>query len=258
VKADPRFQPIVNPHYRTSWDGPVLIIDDFLLNIDEFRESLMTHGNFASHRSNKSIVDVGPAHDWRQILRSSEFPETFNAEVASLQRLDSPTQNYGTNLFYSDMKIETRKLRSSHFPHTDYVAGEGHLPVVFNLWLHDGGGGTGFYTYDDHYTSSAMTPTLRYFAENDGGDRRSSGAVVTYQNYFHGNEEWKLWKVAEMKKNRAFVYCGDFWHRVLIPDGEFVFPNPRFSFVCFSTAPSARFLEESGSLRYLEAREPGL
>lgn len=249
------FTPVVNPNYKVSWDGPILVVDDFLLNIDEFRESLMAHGNFTSHRKNKNIVDVGPVHDWRQIISSADFPADFNAEIAKLQRTDQPVRSYGTNRFYSDMEIEARRMRSSNYPHTDHVVGEGNLPIVFNLWLHDGGGGTGFYTYDDHYTSSAMNEDLRYFAENHKGSAKDISFTAKYNSYFHGNEEWKLWKVAGMKKNRAFVYCGDFWHRTLIPENEFVFPNPRFSFLSFSSAPSARFLEESGSLKYLEAKD---
>jgi len=247
--------PRINPDFRTHWDGPILVIDDFLVNVDEFRGSLRERGQFANHHRNKMVVDVGPAHDWRQILPSAEFPEEFNQCIARLQGVETPAANYGTNLFYSDMKIESRKSRSSHFPHTDHVVDRGgHLPVVFNLWLHDGGGGTGFYTFDDHYTSSAMSPELRYFAENYGVASKNDTSLIPYQSYFQGDEAWKLWKVAEMKKNRAFIYCGDFWHRILIPEGEFRYPNARFSFLCFSTAPAPRFLEESGSLPYLNSK----
>ena len=249
------FSPALNPDSKLSWDGPLLVVDDFLLNIDDFREELMAHGGFATHQKNQSVVDVGPTHDWRQILSSESFPAEFNARVAHLQGAETPVQAYGTNRFYSDMKLESRKQRSSNYPHTDHVVGRGPLPIVFNLWLHDGGGGTGFYTYDDHYSSSAMSPELRYFAENHNPpDHSAQNGVSIFNNYFRGNEEWKLWKVAAMKKNRAFVYCGDLWHRVLVPDGEFVYPHSRFSFVSFSTSTPERFIRDSGSQEYLRAR----
>lgn len=245
------FKPQINPNYRTHWDGPILVIEDFLLNIDDFRESLFERGGFTHNRDNPHVVDVGPAHDWRQILGATEFPAEFNVEIAKLQRMDRPVNNYGTNLFYSDMQIEARKLRSSNYPHTDHVVGDGNIPIVFNLWLHDGGGGTGFYTFDGFHTSCAMDEDHRYFAENYTDHKQAGRDLVQYNSYFHGNGEWTLWKVAEMKKNRAFVYCGDFWHRVLIPENEFNHPNPRYSFLCFANSAPDNFLRESGSLGFL-------
>lgn len=242
-------KPIVNPNFCTHWSGPLLVIEDFLLNIDEFREALMAQGEFSHSQKNGAVVDVGPLHDWRQILPATEFPAEFNAAIAGLQTTDEPVQFYGTNRFYSDMRLDPKRQRASNFPHSDYTIGDGNLPVVFNLWLHDGGGGTGFYKYDDYYTSSAMPRELRYFAENNApAPGPDAGA---YDSYFKGDDAWELWKVAEMKKNRAFVYCGDFWHRVLIPKEEFTAPNARYSFVAFSRGRAPKFLEESGSFGYL-------
>lgn len=246
------FQPQLNPHARTSWDGPILVIEDFLLNIDEFRESLLNHGHFANHQMNSHVVDVGPSHPWRQIHEAVQFPAAFNEAIADFQGVEKPVTVYGTNLFYSDMKIEAHRERSSNLPHSDHIVGRGELPVVFNLWLHDGGGGTGFYKCDGHATSSSMNEHHRYFAENYGQVQKSGR--VNYENMFMGDDQWELWKVAEMKKNRAFVYCGDFWHRVLIPEGEFVRPHPRFSFLCFSDSRADRFLDVSGTRSYLERR----
>ena len=244
-------KPIVNPDLKVHWDGPFLVVDNFLQNIDEFREDLFERGNFLHHSKDKKVVDVGPAHDWRQLFSSEDFPAEFNDAISKFQQMENQEKYYATNLFFSDMKISANKLRSSNYPHTDYVYGSGNIPIVFNLWLQDGGGGTGFYTYDGYYTSSAMNSDLRFFVENYAGLPNPDKEPSQYNSFFQGDGDWKLWKVAGMKKNRAFVYCGDFWHRVLIPENEFQYPNPRFSFVCFSSGPSSKFIETSGSSKYL-------
>jgi hypothetical protein len=158
---------------------------------------------------------------------------------------------------FSDMKIETSKARASYYPHSDFRnESADKMPIVFNLWLHDGLGGTGFYTYDGYYCKSTMPAELQHFSENYIDTQKEAfnknSSFQDYNSEFLGNDEWKLWYVAEMKKNRAFVYCGDLWHRVLIPNGEFLYPNERYSFVAFSAADPEPFLKESGSYQYLQ------
>lgn len=244
---------------KLTWASPFLIVDDFLDNPEEFRDQLWKHGEFTHARAGATVPDVGPAHDWRQVLKPDVLPEEFRAAIARLQMLKGAHgTKYNTNCLFSDMKVETRRARATYYPHSDYRAGgDMEIPIVFNLWLHDGGGGTGFYTYDGYHSSSAMPPELLHFVENYiDGEEEGFAKGASHQEYnsdFRGNEEWKLWHVAEMKKNRAFVYCGDLWHRVLIPKGEFAYPDARYSFVAFSGFGSPEFLEKSGAALLLES-----
>lgn len=254
--------PRVNPRMKLTWAAPFLIVDDFLENLDEFRKQLWDRGEFTHARTGAAVPDVGPAHDWRQIVPPAELPEEFRQAIMRLQmlKIDAGTK-YNTNRLYSDMKVETRRARATYYPHSDFRAGfDAEIPIVFNLWLHDGGGGTGFYSYDGYHSSSAMPPELLHFVENyiDGTEEGFARGAIhqSYNSFFRGNAEWQLWHLAEMKKNRAFVYCGDLWHRVLIPPGEFAYPDARFSFVAFSGAGSPDFLAASGSRPYLEAPGP--
>ncbi len=247
--------PRVNRNLKIRWEEPFLIIDDVLENVDEFRAQLWAEGNFSHAQGSSLVPDVGPSHNWRQVLSSEKFPAEFREAIAEFQMVAPDERTlYNTNCLFSDMKVETRRARASYYPHSDWH-GEGEIPIVFNLWLHDGGGGTGFFTYDGHHSLSSMSPELRHFAENyiDASSENldEGSALQAYNSDFRGNDEWKLWKVAEMKKNRAFVYCGDLWHRVLIPRGEFTYPNARYSFVAFSKGGSDRFLDQSGARKLL-------
>lgn len=234
-----RLTPRVNPKLKVTISDPFVIVDDFLENIDEFREQLLHHGEFSHARKNSVVPDVGPVHDWRQIIRNDELPEEFRFSIAELKKYDPRRlSHYCANLLYSDMKISTKKVRASYYPHLDVRTSDGGAPIVFNLWLHDGGGGTAFYEYDGYKSGSEMPKELKYFAEHFFDE--SEPEYVPGQNFqtfncnFQESGPWRMWHLAAMKKNRAFIYSGDLWHRAYIPKGEYQYPNPRYSFVAFT------------------------
>jgi|GEM_PF-5623662 len=244
------FSPRLNPNPRMTSEGPLVVIDDFLENIDQFREQLWSAGGLANAASSEEnrVPDVGPRHLWRQVLEPDSFPREFREAIARAQMYDPHLEvHYSTNCLYSDMEIETSKVRASFYPHADVRPHNKGLPIVFNLWLQDGGGGTGFYTFDGNNSRSSMSPEERYFAENYF-DKEEVGfdpdqKFQKYNSEYRGSGPWKMWRLAEMKKNRAFVYCGDLWHRVFIPEGEFIYPEKRYSFVAFTDQGSSRFLD---------------
>lgn len=193
---------INNPYpevHKLNPDSEILIFNDFLKKPDEYKDLLMNIPAFAS-----DYFYPTSSPGWRQLI-PYEFYNSMEKLFSNWTGFNPWVEQGFTNLYKDNMPCNCK----AWYPHHD------NKEYVVNLWLSDGPGGTGFYTWQNHYQGVYLPPHIQeqVFSKQVKGD-------FEYEE-FTGDECWNLYHMEPLRYNRAIFYNGNNFHSAYLPKGYF-------------------------------------